>query len=43
MAITKILPRNTGLSQAIQYALNGDTPKSLKPTANVCNVLTGLR
>lgn len=24
MAITKILPRNTGLSQAIQYALNGD-------------------
>jgi hypothetical protein len=24
MAITKILPRNTGLNQAIQYALNGD-------------------
>ena len=24
MAITKILARNAGLSQAIQYALNGD-------------------
>lgn len=40
MAITKILARNAGLSQAIQYALNGDNlPLGFKRIATVAVIL----
>ena len=35
MAVTKILARNAGLSQAIQYALNGDKTQERVLTAHL--------